>query len=83
MPVGQCTTSNNIVPSLRHIIVHRKLSTSFSAVDLVWPQLGTAALGATRLWAALSLFRFTVTAAAHAEQVRCRAAQLWEHTFRA
>ena len=54
-----------------------------SAVDLVWPQLGTAALEATRLWAALSLFRFTVTAAAQVEQVRCRVAQLWERTFRA
>ena len=73
----------NIVSSLRHIIVHWKLSTSFSAVDLVWPQLGTAALEATRLWAALSLFRFTVTAAAQLDQVPCRVAQLWEHTFRA
>ena len=65
------------------IKVHLKLSTRYSAVDMVWPELGTAALEATRLWAALSIFRFTVIAAAQVEQVRCRVAQLWEHTFRA
>ena len=60
---------------------HLKLSTRFLADDLVWLLLGTAALEATRLLAALSIFRFTVTATAHAELVQCRVAQLWEHTF--